>query len=197
MARLIYLAITSLDGYIEDAHGRFDWGVPDEEAHAFINDLVRPVGTYLYGRRMYEVMSAWEADDTVAEQSPATRGFAEIWRAADKVVYSTTLEAVSTRRTRLERRFDPDAIRELKREVEDDMAVAGPELAGHAFAAGLVDECQLFLAPVVVGDGKRGLPGGVRLDLELIDQRRFANGMAFLRYGVRPAGSETAQAPGS
>jgi dihydrofolate reductase len=184
MARLIYSAITSLDGYIEDADGRFDWGVPDEETHAFINDLARPVRTYLYGRRMYEVMSAWETDSTLGEQSPAMRGFAEIWRAADKVVYSSTLDAVSTSRTRLERRFDPDAIRKLKRDTDADMTVAGPELAGHAFRAGLVDECQLFLAPVACGAGKRGLPEGVRLDLVLIDERRFPNGMVFLRYDV-------------
>jgi len=186
MARLIYMAITSLDGYIEDATGGFDWGVPDEEAHAFINDLQRSVGTYLYGRRMYDVMSAWEADSTLPEQSPAMRDFAEIWREADKVVYSRTLEATATRRTRLERSFDPDAVRELKRDATADVGVAGPELAGHAFAAGLVDECQIFLAPVVVGAGKRGLPDGVRLGLELIDERRFADGMIFLRYGVRP-----------
>lgn len=185
MAKLIYSPITSLDGYIEDADGCFDWGVPDEEAHAFINDLTRPVGTHLYGRRMYEVMTAWEADRTLAEQSPAMRDFAEIWRAADKIVYSRTLEAVSTRRTRLERRFDPEAIRELKQDAGADLTVAGPELAGHAFGAGLVDECHLFLAPVVVGAGKRGLPDGLRLDLELIDERRFPNGMAYLRYGVR------------
>lgn len=185
MARLIYSPITSLDGYIEDADGRFDWAVPDEEAHAFINDLLRPVGTHLYGRRMYEVMSVWEADQTLPEQSPAMRDFAEIWRAADKIVYSRTLEAVSTRRTRLEHRFDPDAIRELKQDAKADLTVAGPELAGHAFDAGLVDECNLFLAPVVVGAGKRGLPDGVRLDLELLDERRFPNGMAFLRYRVR------------
>jgi dihydrofolate reductase len=185
MARLIYSAITSLDGYIEDGEGRFDWGVPDEEAHAFINDLARPVRTYLYGRRMYEVMSAWETDRTLGEQSPAMRDFAQIWRAAEKVVYSSTLGAVSTRRTRLERRFDPDAVRRLKQEADADMTVAGPELAVHAFRAGLVDECQLFLAPVVCGAGKRGLPEGVRLDLELINERRFPNGMVFVRYRVR------------
>jgi dihydrofolate reductase len=185
MARLIYTAITSLDGYIEGPDGRFEWGVPDEEAHAFINDLARPIGTYLYGRRMYEVMAGWETDRTLAEHSPAMRDFAEIWRAADKLVYSTTLEAVSTRRTRLERRFDPAAIRTLKTEAGADLAVGGPELAGHAFDAGLVDECHLFLAPVIVGGGKRGLPAGVRLDLELIHERRFAGGMVFLHYGVR------------
>jgi dihydrofolate reductase len=185
MAELNYLAITSLDGYIEDADGRFDWGVPDEEVHAFINDLARPVGTYLYGRRMYEVMAGWETNRTLAERSPAMRDFAAIWRAADKIVYSTTLEAVSTRSTRLERRFDPDAIRELKATAKADITVAGPELAGHAFNAGLVDDCYLFLAPVVIGAGKRGLPGAVRLDLELIDERRFANGMVFLHYSVR------------
>jgi len=185
VAKLVYTAITSVDGYIEDAEGRFDWGAPDEEAHAFINDLEHPVGTYLYGRRMYEVMSAWESDRTLGQQSPAMRAFAEIWRAADKIVYSRTLETISTRRTRLERRFDPDAVRGLKQDARTDIAVAGPELAGHAFGASLVDECHLFLAPVVVGAGKRGLPQGVRLDLELTDERRFADGMVFLRYRVR------------
>jgi dihydrofolate reductase len=186
MARLIYTAITSLDGYVEDADGSFDWAMPDEEVHAFINELERPVGTHIYGRRMYEVMCAWEADDSIPEQSPAMRDFAEIWRAADKVVYSRTLKAVLTRRTRLERSFDPGAIRELKRETKGDMSVSGPELAGHAFRAGLVDECCLFLAPVIVGAGKRGLPDDARLRLELIEQHAFPNGMAFLRYNARP-----------
>jgi dihydrofolate reductase len=185
MARLIYSAITSVDGYIEDADGSFDWGVPDEETHAFINDLERPVRTYLYGRRMYEVMSVWETDRALAGHSPATRDFAEIWCAADKIVFSRTLETVSTRSTRLERRFDPEAVRALKQDAEADVAVAGPHLAGHAFRAGLVDECHLFLAPVVVGAGKRGLPEGVRLDFELIDERRFPSGMVLLRYSVR------------
>ena len=185
MRRLIYSAITSLDGFIEDANGRFDWGVPSEEAHAFVNDLQRPVGTHLYGRRMYEVMSAWESDRTLGDRSPAMRDFAEIWRAAEKVVYSRTLDEVSTRRTRLEREFEPATVRELKRDAEADITVSGPELAGHAFGAGLVDECHLLLAPVVVGVGKRGLPGGLRLDLELLDERRFADGMVFLGYRVR------------
>jgi dihydrofolate reductase len=184
VARLIYSAITSLDGYIEDAEGGFDWGVPDEETHGFINDLERPVGTYLYGRRMYEVMSGWETDATLAERAPAMRDFAELWRAADKIVYSTTLAQVTTRRTRLERRFDPEAVRRLKADAAADITVAGPELAAHAFRARLVDECHLFLAPAIVGGGKRGLPDDVRLDLELTGQARLGRGFVFLRYDV-------------
>jgi dihydrofolate reductase len=158
VAKLIYSAIASLDGYIADEDGSFDWAVPDEEVHAFINDLVRPVGTYLYGRRMYEMMVGWENDPSIAEQSPLLRDFAEIWRAADKVVYSRTLEAVSTSKTRMERDFDPETVRRLKASTGRDLTVSGPDLATHAFRAGLVDECDLFLAPVVVGGGKRALP---------------------------------------
>jgi dihydrofolate reductase len=182
VARLIYSAITSLDGYIADEDGNFDWAAPDEEVHAFINDLERPVGTYLYGRRMYEVMAVWETDPTLAEHSPVMRDFAEIWRAADKVVYSRTLGAVSTARTRLERAFDPEAVRQRKARAGRDLSVGGPDLAAHAFRAGLVDECQLFLAPIVVGGGKRALPDNVRVKLELQDERRFGNGMVYLRY---------------
>jgi dihydrofolate reductase len=185
VAKLIYNAIASLDGYVADRDGKFDWGAPDEEVHAFINDLMRPVGTHLYGRRMYEVMAAWET--LGPGQPPHMRDFAEIWRAADKVVYSKTLEEVSSARTRIERGFDPDAVRQLKAAAGRDLSVAGPELAAQAFRAGLVDELQLFVAPVVVGGGKRSLPDDVRLDLELLDERRFANGMVFLRY--RPLGS--------
>ena len=150
--------------------------------HAFVNDLARPAGTYLYGRRMYEVMVAWETVDAGPDQPAHISDFAEIWQAADKIVYSTTLEAVSTARTRLEREFDPEAVRELKASSESDLAIAGPGLAAQAFAAGLVDECHLFLAPIVVGGGKRALPDNVRVPLELLDQRRFANGMVYLRY---------------
>ncbi len=182
MAKLIYSAIASLDGYIADEDGSFDWAVPDEEVHAFINDLIRPFGTYLYGRRMYELMVGWETDPALAEQSPLMRDFAEIWKAADKVVYSRTLEAVSTSKTRMERDFDPETVRQLKASTGRDLTVSGPDLATHAFRAGLVDECDLFLAPVVVGGGKRALPEGVRVGLELLDERRFGNGMVYLRH---------------
>jgi dihydrofolate reductase len=188
MANLIYAAISSLDGYIEDTDGKFDWGEPDEETFSFINDLERSVGTYLYGRRMYETMVGWETDPTLAEQSPLMRDFAELWQAADKFVYSKTLTAVPTARTRIEREFDPEAVRELKASREHDLTIAGAELAAHAFKAGLVDECHLFLAPVIVGGGKRSLPSGVRLQLELVDERRFASGFVHLRYR-RPANS--------
>ena len=182
MAKLIYSAIASLDGYIEDDDGRFDWAVPDEEVHSFINDLQRPVGGYLYGRRMYETMAGWETDPTLAAQSQLMRDFARIWQGADKIVYSTTLENPSTARTRIERDFDPEAVRQLTASAERDLTVGGPDLAGHAFKAGLVDECHLFVAPIVVGGGKQSLPDDVRLQLELLDERRFGNGMVHLRY---------------
>jgi dihydrofolate reductase len=184
MGRLLFSAITSLDGYVADESGNFDWAEPDEEVHAFVNDLTRPIGTYLYGRRMYEVMAAWENPDAFAGDSPVMRDFAQIWHAADKVVYSTTLESTPTARTRLERDFEPAAVRRLKEEAERDLVVDGPTLAAQAFRAGLVDECHLFLNPVVVGGGTRALPDGVRLDLELLDERRFASGVVFLRYGA-------------
>lgn len=182
MARLIYSAITSLDGYIEDENGKFDWAEPDEEVHTFVNDLQRGVGTYLYGRRLYEVMAVWEDPDTVAGQPPYIKEFAEIWQAADKIVYSKTLQTVSTARTRLERDFDPEAVREMKASSGRDLLVGGPNLAAHAIEARLVDEYHLFLAPIVVGGGKRNLPDDVRVELELVDERRFASGVAFLRY---------------
>jgi dihydrofolate reductase len=185
MKRLIYSFIASLDGYVEDAGGRFDWAAPSEEAHAFINQLEASVGTYLYGRRMYETMIAWETDPALAEHSPTTRDFATIWRAAEKIVYSGTLTEAPTRRTRIERRFDADEVRALKARAGSDLAVGGAELAGHAFAAGLVDEFHAFLVPAVVGGGKRALPDDVRLDLELTDQRRFDSGMVYLRYAIR------------
>jgi dihydrofolate reductase len=181
VAKLIYSAIASLDGYIEDEAGKFDWAQPDEEVHRFVNELERPVGTYLLGRRMYEVMVYWETIE-LADQPPFIRDFAEIWRAADKVVYSTTLETVSSARTRLEREFDADAVRRLKAAAGRDLTVGGPELAARAFRAGLVDELHLFVAPVVVGGGKKALPGEVRLKLELVDERRFRNGTVHLRY---------------
>jgi dihydrofolate reductase len=182
MGKLIYAAITSLDGYIEDEDAKFDWAEPDEEVHAFVNDLERPVGTYLYGRRMYEVMVGWETDPTLAAQSPLMRDFAEIWQAADKVVYSRTLEQVSTARTRIERDFDAEAVRQLKASAERDLSVGGPELATQAFNAGLVDECHLFLTPIVVGGGRPSLPHHVRLALELQEVRRFGNGVVHLQY---------------
>jgi dihydrofolate reductase len=181
VAKLIYTAIASLDGYIADEDGRFDWAVPDEEVHGFINDLERSVGTYLYGSRMYEVMTGWETM-ALADQSPFMRDFAQIWRAADKIVYSTTLATVSTARTRIERAFDPEAVRQLKASLARDLAVGGPDLAAHAFEAGLVDECHVFVAPIVVGGGTRSFPDDVRVRLELADERRFGSGMVHLRY---------------
>jgi dihydrofolate reductase len=185
MAKLIYSAITSLDGYIEDESGKFDWAEPDAEVHAFINDLERPVGTYLYGRRMYEVMVGWETDPSLADQSILMRDFAEVWQAAEKVVYSRTLETASTARTRIEREFDPESVRRMKEAAAQDLTVGGPALAAHAFKAGLVDECHLFIAPVMVGGGKQGLPKDVFLKLELIGERRFASGFVHLRYATR------------
>jgi dihydrofolate reductase len=185
MAKLIYLALTSLDGFVEDGDGKFDWAAPDEEVHAFVNDLARPIGTYLYGRRMYETMVFWETAPTLADQPPFVKDFAQIWRAADKIVYSTTLEAVSSARTRIERDFDPEAVRQMKSRAEHDITVGGPNLAAQAFKAGLIDECHLFLAPIVVGGGKRSLPGN-RLELELLDERRFGKGMVHLHYRTTP-----------
>jgi dihydrofolate reductase len=184
MAKLIYSAITSLDGYVADANGNFDWAEPDAEVHTFVNDLERPVGTYLYGRRMYEVMAAWE---TLADQRPVMRDFADIWQSADKIVYSKTLETVSSGRTRIERDFVPEAVRQMKAEAGRDVAVAGPGLAAQAIKAGLVDECHLFLTPIVVGGGKRSLPSDVRLELELLDERRFVSGVVHLHYRASAA----------
>jgi dihydrofolate reductase len=182
MGKLIYTAITSLDGYVEDEKGKFDWAEPDEQVHAFVNDLERGAATYLYGRRMYETMVGWETDPTLAERSPLMAAFAETWQAADKVVYSTTLDTVSTARTRIEQAFRPDAVRTMKAYAERELTVGGPNLAAHAFEAGLVDECRLFLVPVVVGGGKRALPEGRRVNLGLIEERRFGNGTVHLRY---------------
>jgi dihydrofolate reductase len=183
MGKLIYSAIASLDGYIADEHGNFDWAAPDEEVHAFVNELERPVGTYLYGRRMYEVMVFWETME--ASGAPTVeQDFAGIWRAADKVVYSTTLETVSSERTRIERSFEPDEIRRLKAESSRDISIGGPHLAAEALRAGLVDECHLFLCPFLVGGGTASLPDGVRLRLELLHERRFANGVVHLHYRV-------------
>jgi dihydrofolate reductase len=185
VADLVYTAIASLDGYVADADGSFDWAAPDEDVHAFVNDLERPVGTYLYGRRMYEVLSAWEEFPPPDDPSQVMQEFAAIWRAADKVVYSRTLPAVTTARTRLERDFDPAAVRTLKDASDRDLSVGGPGLAAEAFRAGLVDEVGLFLTPVLVGGGTAALPAGVRRDLELLDERRFAGGVVHLRYRVR------------
>ena len=183
MAKLLYSAITSLDGYVEDESGDFGWAAPGEEVHAFVNDLEREVGTYLYGRRMYETMTYWE---TALEQAdhPVERDYAEIWQAADKVVFSRTLEEPASARTRIEREFDPAAVRELKASAERDLTIGGAELAGQALAAGLVDEVSLLMSPVLVGGGKPALPDGVPLDLELLDERRFEGGTVYLSYRV-------------
>jgi dihydrofolate reductase len=182
MARLIYIANVSLDGCIEDADGRFDWTEPTDEFYAFVTDLIRPVGTFLYGRRLYEAMSVWETDPTLAARSPLLAEFARVWQAASKIVYSTTLDAVATARTRLERRFDPDAVRDLKASVRSDIAVGGAALAGHAFDAGLVDECHLFVHPMLAGDGKRAFAGTVGAALELLEERRFDTGVLYVRH---------------
>ena len=184
MSHLIYTAITSLDGYVADATGNFDWSVPDEEVHAFVNDLERPIGTYLYGRRLYEVMVAWESEQISTAQLAFVPDFAAIWRAAEKVVYSSTLENVGSTRTRIERTFDPTVVRVLKESTDRDISVGGAELAGQALAAGLVDECHLIISPVLVGGGKHAFPDGVRQRLELLDQHRFGNGVVHLHYGI-------------
>ena len=187
MARLIYSAIASADGYVEDAAGSFDWAAPGEELLCFVNDLERPVGTYLYGRRMYQTMLYWETAHSLPDQPPSVREFTGIWQAAEKIVFSRTLGSVSSARTRMERHFDPGMVRQLKSAAEHDMTVGGADLAGQAIKAGLVDELQLFLVPVVVGGGKRALPGGARWDLDLLDTQRFASGAVYLRYRPKSA----------
>jgi dihydrofolate reductase len=182
MARLHYSVIASLDGYTVDASGSFDWAAPDEEVHAFVNDLERPIGTYLFGRRMYEVLSAWE---TMDDPEPLMRDYAEIWRSSDKIVYSRSLQEATTARTTLEREFDPAKVAELKATATKDLSIGGPQLAKQAIAAGLVDECHLLLSPVVVGGGNAALPAGLRWDLELKDERRFGNGVVHLHYVSR------------
>jgi dihydrofolate reductase len=184
MAKLIYSTISSLDGYVADEDGNFDWAAPDEEVHTFVNDLERRVGTFLYGRRMYEVLVAWETMDT-AEEPPFVGDYAEIWRAADKIVYSRTQETASSARTRIERVFDPEAVRQMKASSERDISVGGPDLAAQAIKAGLVDEFHLFLTPIVVGGGTRSLPEDVRVKLELLDERRFGNGVVHLHHRTR------------
>lgn len=187
MANLIYVANTSLDAYTEDQEGKFDWTEPSEEYFRFITNLVRATRTHLYGRRMYESMLVWETDPNLAAESPLRRDFAEIWQAAEKIVYSRTLGTISTRKTQLERTFDPEAIRQLKEAVEHDILIGGPELAAHAFRAGLIDECHLFIIPILVGGGKSALPDNLRLELELLDERHFSNGTVYLRYRTRYA----------
>jgi dihydrofolate reductase len=181
MAKLIYSAITSLDGYVADEDGNFGWAVPDEEVHAFVNDIERPIGTYLYGRRMYEVMVAWE-NMPLADQPPVVQDYAEMWRSATKIVYSRTLKTASSARTRIERDFDPDSVRQMKATAGRDITVGGPDLAAQAMKAGLVDDCHFFVTPIVVGGGKASLPDNVRLRLELLDERRFGNGVVHLLY---------------
>jgi dihydrofolate reductase len=185
MARLIYSALTSLDGYVADEHGNFDWAEPDEEVHAFVNDIERGAGTHLYGRRMYEVMVAWEAWPNLAAEPFVIQDYAAIWQAADKIVYSKTLDRVSSARTRIERDFDPAAIRQMKSEAARDISIGGPHLAAQAIEAGLVDELHQYVTPIVVGGGNRFLPDGVRVRLELLDERRFGNGVVHLHYRTR------------
>ena len=190
MAKLIYSAMTSFDGYIEDEGGRFEWAQPDDEVHAFANELARPVGTYLFGRRMYETMSWWETAEIDPAQDPVPHEFAEHWRSTDKIVYSRTLEEVSTARTRLERELDPDVVRTLKQTASADIGIGGPELAGQALAAGLVDELHLLLSPVVLGGGKHALPG-LRTEMELIGEHRFRTGVVYVGYAIAPAAPPT------
>jgi dihydrofolate reductase len=187
MSRLIYSAIASLDGFVADAEGRFDWSAPDTEVHRFVNDLERDIGTYLYGRRLYEVMVVWERPESLLVDNPVTLDYAGIWQAADKIVYSTTLEAPSSARTSIERAFDPEAIRALKAAAQSDLSVGGPKLAAQALRAGLVDELSLFLCPIVVGAGNPALPADLRLKLELLEERRFGNGVVYVRYATRGA----------
>jgi dihydrofolate reductase len=184
MAKLIYAALASLDGYVEDEQGRFDWAAPDDEVHAFVNDLERPIGTYLYGRGMYETMVYWETASTSVDEPGVGRDYAEIWRSAEKVVYSRTLDKPSSTRTRIEREFVPAEIRQLKESSTRDIAIGGAALAGEAIAAGVVDECRLFLFPVLVGGGKRALPDDVRAQLELLAEHRFRSGVVQLHYRI-------------
>jgi dihydrofolate reductase len=184
MAKLIYSTIASLDGYVADEDGDFGWAAPDDEVHAFINDLERQVGTHLYGRRMYEVMRYWETDDATSGRSPVARDYAQIWRTAEKIVYSRTLRSVSSARTRIERDFDAEALRREKAQARSDMSVGGPGLAAQALAAGLVDELYLFIVPIVVGGGTQSLPDHLRLEVDLLEERRFDGGMVYLHYRI-------------
>jgi dihydrofolate reductase len=185
MANLIYVANVSLDGYVEDANGSLEWTAPNDEVFTSITDIVRPVGTYLYGRRMYETMAVWETDPILSAESELMADFANVWQAADKVVYSTTQHMVATTNTRLERCFDPDSVREMKASAAGDLTVGGSTLAAHAFNAGLVDECQLFIYPVLVGGGKPAFPSDARVQLDLLEEHRFGNGVVNLRYRVQ------------
>jgi len=186
MATLICTALTSLDGYIADEHGDFDWAAPDSDVHAFINDLERPIGTYLYGRHLYEAMVYWENAPTQPNQSPPVLDYATLWQAADKIVYSTTLKTASSARTRIERTFDPSVVQAMKDAADRDLSIGGPTLATYAFRAGLVDEVRLFVSPLTVGGGKPLLPDRLRLDLQLLDERTFDNGVVYLQYRVAP-----------
>ncbi len=186
MAKLIYVTNVSLDGFIEDEHGSFQWTEPNDEQFAFVTDLIRPVGTYIYGRRLYESMAVWETEPALATQSELMAEFARVWQAADKIVYSTTLESVSTGKSRLEREFDPGSIRQMKLTADRDLMVGGANIAAHAFNARLIDECHLFIVPYVVGRGKPSLPSELHARLELLDERRFDNGVVFVRYRVLP-----------
>jgi len=185
MAKLIYSIITSLDGYVADEGGQIDWGAPDEEVFAFINDSLRPIGAYLYGRRMYETMVYWETAQTLPDQQPVEQEFTQIWQAADKIVYSKTLQTVSSARTRIEPAFDPEGIRQMKAQSGRDLTVDGPTLAAQAIAAGIVDECHLFVTPISVGGGLPALPQHVHLTFDLLDTRKFASGVVHLRYRIR------------
>lgn len=186
MAKLIYITPTSLDGYIADETGDPDWAAPDAEVFAFINDLMRPIGMYLYGRKMYQTMAIWETPEVIPGRTPAMLDFARIWQAADKIVYSKSLETVSTPKTRLDREFDPQAVRDLTTQLPHDVSVGGPTLAAHAIRTGLVDEYHLLVVPVMLGGGNRVLPSDLRVKLDLLDERRFANGTVYLRYRTRP-----------
>ena len=185
MAKLIYSMITSLDGYAAAAEGDLGTGAEDEEVHTFIGDIFRPVRTFLYGRRMYETMVFWETADAEPDVPPHILEYARDWQAAEKIVYSTTLQSVSSAKTKIERTFDPDAIRKLKAESDHDISVDGPNLAAQAIRAGLVDEYHLFITTSVVGGGKRFFPEGVRLDMELVDERTFKTGLIYARYSTR------------
>ena len=184
MARLIYVTNMSLDGYIEDEDGSFEFTAPGDDFFEFVTDIVRPVGTYLYGRRLYEAMAVWETQPDLASRSPLTADFADVWQAADKVVYSTTLDSVWTANTRLQRSFDPTEVRRLKDSAADDLMIGGADLAGQAFEAGLVDDCHLFVHPLLVGGGKRALPGRIRSHLELLASHPFADGVIHLHHRV-------------
>ncbi len=185
MAKLIYLLLMSLDGYIEDTEGNFGWAAPDEQVHTYINELASPIGTYLYGRRMYETMVYWETAHTIPAQPQFVLDWARQWQSAQKIVYTTTLAEPHSARTKIERAFDPDAVRQLKATSAHDIGIAGPEIAVHALRAGLVDEFQMIVFPVIVGGGKRFFPDNVGLALDLLENHHVSNGVVALRYAVR------------